>query len=47
MPLGVYRAVERPTYETLLEEQVQSEVEKEGAGNLEQLLDSGDTWVVD
>ena len=45
-PLGVYRSIERPTYDRLLEDQVQGEAEKDGAGDLEQLLNSGDTWEV-
>ncbi|MCH2374441.1 MAG: 2-oxoacid:ferredoxin oxidoreductase subunit beta [Planctomycetes bacterium] len=46
VPLGVYRSIERPTYDRLLEDQVQGEAEKDGAGDLEQLLNSGDTWEV-
>jgi 2-oxoglutarate ferredoxin oxidoreductase subunit beta len=47
VPLGVFRAVERPTYETMLEQQVEDEMAKDGAGDLEALLSAGDTWVVE
>ncbi len=44
-PLGVIRAVERPTYEELLVEQV--EAQKQGRpGALQELLESGETWEV-
>ena len=46
VPLGVYRARERATYDALLEDQVRSERERDGAGDLEKLLNSGDTWEV-
>jgi len=47
VPLGVFRSVERPTYNDLLEGQIDSAVEKQGPGKLEALLSSGDLWVVD
>ena len=47
MPIGVFRAVERPTYESLLEEQVTSAQAKKGEGDLAALLNSGDTWTVE
>jgi 2-oxoglutarate ferredoxin oxidoreductase subunit beta len=47
LPLGVFRAVEAPTYERMLEEQVKSATERQGGGDLEALLHSGETWVVD
>jgi len=46
-PLGVFRAIERPTYETLMEEQVQHAREQEGEGDLQALLSEGDTWTVE
>jgi 2-oxoglutarate ferredoxin oxidoreductase subunit beta len=47
MPIGVFRAVEKPTYESLLEEQVASAQAKKGVGDLAALLHSGDTWTVE
>jgi 2-oxoglutarate ferredoxin oxidoreductase subunit beta len=46
-PIGVFRAVEQPTYEGLLEDQVSAAVAARGEGSLEQLLLSGDTWTVE
>ena len=46
-PFGVFRSVDYPCYEYQLEEQVRAAKEQYGAGNLESLLASGDTWVVE
>jgi 2-oxoglutarate ferredoxin oxidoreductase subunit beta len=45
-PIGVFRAVERPTYEELIVGQVKSAVASKGPGTLEALFDDGETWVV-
>ena len=45
-PLGVFRDVERPCYDELLNEQVAQAIEIEGEGTLEELYDGGDTWIV-
>ena len=47
VPLGVLRAFERPTYDELMEDQVQEAIAKQGEGDLEALFAEGDTWVVD
>jgi len=47
IPVGVLRAVERPSYERLLEGQIETAIAARGAGDLRQLLHSGDTWSVD
>ncbi|HXG66261.1 MAG TPA: 2-oxoacid:ferredoxin oxidoreductase subunit beta [Blastocatellia bacterium] len=47
VPVGIFRDVEKPTYEDLLEEQIESAIEKMGPGNLEKLIHSGDTWVIE
>jgi 2-oxoglutarate ferredoxin oxidoreductase subunit beta len=47
LPIGVFRAVEKHTYETLLDDQVTSAVAARGEGDLEKLLSSGDTWTID
>ncbi len=46
VPLGVLRAVQRPSYEQLMEEQVQDAIARQGKGDLASLLSSGDTWTV-
>jgi 2-oxoglutarate ferredoxin oxidoreductase subunit beta len=45
-PVGVFRNVVRPVYDDLMAEQLQVAEEKRGAGDLEALLHSGETWVV-
>jgi 2-oxoglutarate ferredoxin oxidoreductase subunit beta len=47
VPLGVLRSVERPTYETLMEQQIDEAVTRQGPGDLEALYAEGDTWTVD
>jgi 2-oxoglutarate ferredoxin oxidoreductase subunit beta len=47
VPIGVFRAVETPSYEALLEDQVKRARAKRGAGELGKLLNSGDTWTVE
>ncbi|MCU0668453.1 MAG: 2-oxoacid:ferredoxin oxidoreductase subunit beta [Myxococcota bacterium] len=46
IPTGVLRAVERPSYERLLEDQVTGAIAARGPGSLAKLLHSGDTWTV-
>ena len=43
-PIGVFRAVERPHYGALLIHQVMAAAERQGLGNLTELLASGPTW---
>jgi 2-oxoglutarate ferredoxin oxidoreductase subunit beta len=47
VPMGVLRAVERPTYEVLMEEQIAETRERMGEGDLQALLFEGDTWTVE
>jgi 2-oxoglutarate ferredoxin oxidoreductase subunit beta len=47
IPIGVFRAIEKPTYEAMLEQQVTSAIEQRGKGDLTALLHSGDTWTVE
>ncbi len=44
--LGIIRAVDAPTYDALLNEQLERAVTKRGQGDLESLLRGGDTWIV-
>jgi 2-oxoglutarate ferredoxin oxidoreductase subunit beta len=46
VPIGVFRSVERPTYEDMLQAQVDSAIAQRGRGNLKALLHSGDTWQI-
>jgi 2-oxoglutarate ferredoxin oxidoreductase subunit beta len=46
VPVGVFRAIERPTYEQMLASQISTAIETKGAGNLEKLINSGETWVI-
>jgi len=47
LPIGVFRAVEKPSYERALAQQVTDAVRERGEGDLAALLHSGDTWTVD
>jgi len=46
-PVGIFRAVERPTYEEMMVDQIDAAIAKSGAGSLEKLLNSGETWIVE
>ncbi|MQA87029.1 MAG: 2-oxoacid:ferredoxin oxidoreductase subunit beta [Streptosporangiales bacterium] len=43
-PIGVFRAAPRTTYDQLMREQIEEVTRKQGEGDLETLLTSGDTW---
>jgi 2-oxoglutarate ferredoxin oxidoreductase subunit beta len=45
-PIGVFRCVDRPKYDEMLNAQVNQAVEKQGPGSLQKLFTSGDTWTV-
>jgi 2-oxoglutarate ferredoxin oxidoreductase subunit beta len=47
VPLGVFRAVEQPTYDRLNDELEATARTRQGAGHLEQLLESGTTWSIE
>ena len=46
VPVGVLRAVQKPTYDTLLEEQHQAALARYGEGDLDELFNRGETWEV-
>jgi 2-oxoglutarate ferredoxin oxidoreductase subunit beta len=46
-PVGIFRAIERPTYEDMMVDQIEASVAKSGPGSLEKLINSGDTWIVE
>ena len=45
-PIGTFRDVVRPGYSAMVNDQLASVIAAQGAGDLEELLHSGDTWVV-
>jgi 2-oxoglutarate ferredoxin oxidoreductase subunit beta len=45
-PIGVFRDVERPVYDRLMEEQLERASEEQGEGDLAELLHAGDTWTI-
>jgi 2-oxoglutarate ferredoxin oxidoreductase subunit beta len=47
VPVGVLRAVQRPTYEELMDKQIADAVGAQGEGDLEALLRQGDIWTVE
>ena len=46
-PIGIFRQVERPTYDELMRDQLEEATARQGAGDLAGLLSSGDTWRID
>ncbi len=46
-PVGIFRAVERATYEDMMTDQIEAAIGKQGSGSLEKLINSGDTWTVE
>ena len=46
VPLGVFRAVERPVYDERVAEQIREAKAKRGEGDLAALLHAGDTWTI-
>ena len=46
-PIGVFRAVDRPTFDGLVEDQIEQAIEKRGEGSLKKLLAGNETWTVE
>jgi 2-oxoglutarate ferredoxin oxidoreductase subunit beta len=46
-PIGIFRQVERPSYDELMRAQIDEAIAQQGAGDLAALLGSGDTWRID
>ncbi len=46
-PLGVLRDVERPVYDELMANQIETAIADHGEGDLNALLHGGDTWTID
>jgi 2-oxoglutarate ferredoxin oxidoreductase subunit beta len=46
-PVGIFRAIERPSYDQLLVDQIDSAIAKSGPGSLDKLINTGDMWTVE
>lgn len=46
-PIGVLYAIDCPTYEELMMEQINNEIGKKGSTSVQDILNAGDTWVVE
>ncbi|MCW5828373.1 MAG: 2-oxoacid:ferredoxin oxidoreductase subunit beta [Deltaproteobacteria bacterium] len=46
VPMGVFRAVRRPAFDEMMNDQVKAATQKSGPGDLDSLLNQGDTWEV-
>ncbi|MFT7517322.1 MAG: 2-oxoglutarate ferredoxin oxidoreductase subunit beta [Myxococcota bacterium] len=47
VPIGIFKAIERPVLEEDISKQVAMATEKLGVGTLETLLNAGETWQID
>ncbi|WP_329118742.1 2-oxoacid:ferredoxin oxidoreductase subunit beta [Streptomyces sp. NBC_01465] len=45
-PIGVFRSVDRPVYDTQMSDQLETAIEQKGKGDLATLLAGNDTWTV-
>jgi 2-oxoglutarate ferredoxin oxidoreductase subunit beta len=45
-PVGVFRSIQRPVYDELMADQIETATAKRGAGDLAALLASGETWTI-
>ncbi|MFI8344271.1 2-oxoacid:ferredoxin oxidoreductase subunit beta [Streptomyces sp. NPDC085639] len=45
-PIGVFRSIERPVYDTLMADQLDAAIDRSGKGDLGALLTGNDTWTV-
>jgi 2-oxoglutarate/2-oxoacid ferredoxin oxidoreductase subunit beta len=45
-PIGVFRAVSQPTYDDMVNAQIDTAQCQAGPGDLAALLASGDTWTI-
>lgn len=46
VPFGVFRAIEKPTYDEMMENQIQDVIKSKGKGNLKDLIYGHNTWKV-
>ncbi|MER6522563.1 2-oxoacid:ferredoxin oxidoreductase subunit beta, partial [Streptomyces sp. NPDC001553] len=45
-PIGVLRSVQRPVYDTLMADQLDTAIAQQGKADLSALLTGSDTWTV-
>ncbi len=45
-PIGIFYAAQKPTYDIEIERQIHKATEKMGEGDLEKLLNHGETWMI-
>jgi 2-oxoglutarate/2-oxoacid ferredoxin oxidoreductase subunit beta len=46
-PVGIFRSIDRPSYDQLLVDQIDSAIAKSGPGSLDKLINTGDMWTVE
>lgn len=46
VPFGVFRAIEKPTYEQMMTDQIKEATKKKGKGTLQDLIYGAETWTV-
>lgn len=46
VPLGIFRDIKKPTYDEMLETQIQESIKKKGKGTIKELIYGTDTWTV-
>jgi 2-oxoglutarate ferredoxin oxidoreductase subunit beta len=47
VPVGVLRAISRPTHDRLIEDQLSAAVARSGVGDIDRVLNGGETWTVE
>jgi 2-oxoglutarate ferredoxin oxidoreductase subunit beta len=45
-PIGVFRCVDKPRYDVMINQQVEQAIGANGTGDLDKLFNSGETWEV-
>ncbi len=46
-PVGIFYVKDTPTYETMVEDQIERAIKIKGKGDLNKLFNSSGTWVVE
>lgn len=47
VPFGIFRAIERPTYDEMMDQQIKDAIRSKGKGDLKRLIYGDNTWKVD
>jgi 2-oxoglutarate ferredoxin oxidoreductase subunit beta len=45
-PIGVFRCVDKPRYDEMMNDQIEESTKSKGRGDLDELFHAGDTWEV-